>query len=1288
MPVSTDIIIRPLAQPLPPGLGGTGQSTLVEAIAAMLPPQSGNSGRVLSTDGTGLLWVTNGGSGGSGTVTSVSVVGGPGISTAGGPITTSGTISVSLSDSGVTAGTYGSGSAIPQITVDSLGRVTQATSTTISVDWAQIQSRPTTLAGFGITDAAPLSHVGATGSAHGPVTHLSDGFMSAQDKIKLDGIPAGGSTGSVTSVNVSGGTTGLTFSGGPVTTQGTLTMSGVLDVPNGGTGTTSFSGLIKGQGSSPLETATPGVDYLIPTSVVYIGTTGVSLNRASGDITLTGTSISGTSGSVAGGSPRQILVQTSAGVTGFISAPSVDDTYLKYSAGSFQWSTVTSGGTGSVTSVSVSSADLDVTGSPITSTGTIDLSLKSVATAGTYQSVTINSKGLVTAGTNPTTLSGYGITDAQPLDGDLTAIAALTGSQGILRKVGVDSWSLDTASYLTSNQSITFTGDVTGSGSTSVALTLESVAAPGTYRSVTVDAKGRVTSGTNPTTLTDYGITDALSSSVTSDQLGYFGNIYLLDDLSPSHYLGITNSTNLTAGRMLSIDVSDSNRTLSLGGDLTVQGATVVSGTNTGDQTITLTGDVTGGGTGTFSATLANSGVTPGTYNSGPTTVTPLDVDVKGRITGVGAPVTITPDWTVITNRPTSLSGYGITDALPLGGGTLSGALLGTSGSFSSTVTSRSGLVGETTIGSLADGGISLGQMGRSTSGAPRIDFHSSINTVAYDVSLEATGGTSTAGEGSLTIHSAQTTATGNFDVAGNLIVSGDLTVSGTTNTVNSTVVVLDDPVLTLGGSAPPTVNDGRDRGIEFRWHDGTNPHVGFFGYDASTGKFTFIPDAVNTGEIFSGTKGVLDAYLSWADVQNRPTTLSGYGITDSQPLDGDLTAIAGLAGNAGFLKKTGTDAWLLDTSTYLTGNQSITISGDASGTGTTAISLTLANSGVTAGTYRSVTVDTKGRVTTGTNPTTLAGYGITDALSNSAVSTQDGYFGNIYLWDDVSPSHYLAITNSANLTAARTLSVNVNDADRVISLSGNLTVSGAATVSGTNTGDQTITLTGDVTGSGTGSFVTTLANSGVTSGTYNNSATAVTPLTVDSKGRVTSTGAAVTITPAFSSITGKPTTLSGYGITDAAPLSHVGSTGSAHGVATTLVDGFMSSLDKTKLDGVAVGATANSTDAQLRDRATHTGTQAISTVAGLQTALDGKQATLVSGTNIKTINGNSVLGAGNVTVGATGGSGNSVFWENDQIVSSNYTITAGRNAGTFGPVTVANGVTVTIPDGSVWTIV
>lgn len=56
--------------------------------------------------------------------------------------------------------------------------------------------------------------------------------------------------------------------------------------------------------------------------------------------------------------------------------------------------------------------------------------------------------------------------------------------------------------------------------------------------------------------------------------------------------------------------------------------------------------------------------------------------------------------------------------------------------------------------------------------------------------------------------------------------------------------------------------------------------------------------------------------------------------------------------------------------------------------------------------------------------------------------------------------------------------------------------------------------------------------------------------------------------------------------------------------------------------------------------------------------------------------------------LGAIGGGTDKIFFENGQTVNSNYTITTGNNAGTFGPVTIADGVTVTIPDGSVWTIV
>jgi len=55
---------------------------------------------------------------------------------------------------------------------------------------------------------------------------------------------------------------------------------------------------------------------------------------------------------------------------------------------------------------------------------------------------------------------------------------------------------------------------------------------------------------------------------------------------------------------------------------------------------------------------------------------------------------------------------------------------------------------------------------------------------------------------------------------------------------------------------------------------------------------------------------------------------------------------------------------------------------------------------------------------------------------------------------------------------------------------------------------------------------------------------------------------------------------------------------------------------------------------------------------------------------------------------GATGGGANQVFFENDQTVTNDYTIPGNKNAGTFGPITVDSGITVTVSSGAVWTVV
>ena len=114
----------------------------------------------------------------------------------------------------------------------------------------------------------------------------------------------------------------------------------------------------------------------------------------------------------------------------------------------------------------------------------------------------------------------------------------------------------------------------------------------------------------------------------------------------------------------------------------------------------------------------------------------------------------------------------------------------------------------------------------------------------------------------------------------------------------------------------------------------------------------------------------------SWAGVTGKPATLAGYGITDAQPVDADLTAIAALAGTSGFLKKTAANTWALDTTAYITASASIT------GNAATATALQ------TARTINGVSFNGSANVTV-----TTAGTGI--GVSGTAVSIAAAYSPN-----------------------------------------------------------------------------------------------------------------------------------------------------------------------------------------------------------------------------------------------------------------------------------------------------
>ena len=107
------------------------------------------------------------------------------------------------------------------------------------------------------------------------------------------------------------------------------------------------------------------------------------------------------------------------------------------------------------------------------------------------------------------------------------------------------------------------------------------------------------------------------------------------------------------------------------------------------------------------------------------------------------------------------------------------------------------------------------------------------------------------------TVSQGDLTVAGDVNAQSNLIVTGNLTVNGTTSTVNSTTVTIDDPVFTLGGDTAPASNDGKDRGIEFRYFDGS-AKLGFFGFDRSSQEFAFLTTATNSSEVFSGTDAAL----------------------------------------------------------------------------------------------------------------------------------------------------------------------------------------------------------------------------------------------------------------------------------------------------------------------------------------------------------------------------------------------------------------------------------------------
>jgi len=337
--------------------GGTGATSPQGALLNLLPNQSQNAGKFLTTDGNGVIsWAAAGATAAGVTSFSGGITGLSPVVATTGAITLGGTLA--LANGGTGANTQaGAANAILPAQSGNPGK-------------------------FLVTDG----------------TNVSWGA----------GIPG---SGTVTSVSLSGGTTGLSVIGNPITTSGTLTLTGTLAVPNGGTGissTPSSGQILIGNGSNyTLNTLTAGANITITNGP---GTITIDATGSAGGVT----DISfGTTGLLPSSpTPGSVVVTGVLGLTnggtGQTSAPAALGALLpsqvgntgKYLAtdgfGVVSWQAPSGVGLGNYGAITVSSTTPGPSswtingGNTITGNGNLTLPDSGIANQGTLTAATLN----------------------------------------------------------------------------------------------------------------------------------------------------------------------------------------------------------------------------------------------------------------------------------------------------------------------------------------------------------------------------------------------------------------------------------------------------------------------------------------------------------------------------------------------------------------------------------------------------------------------------------------------------------------------------------------------------------------------------------------------------------------------------------------------------------------------------------------------------------------------------------------------------------------------------------